>query len=663
MRAHPAYISESDAVDIRDFISSELAERYVLDTINLYWPGKVNSNHVFEIFSDFLEHEDAGKTRCDMVDFVKANKERYFMDGHTVLKMHETNLDAWANSMIYSTDMADELAIYALSDFTKKHTVIITNTKPWTTVHPDVTIVDTYQLLDMCDVKLIFLGNRKFGRLRPRPKECNNPIVYNPPVFPGSEPPSIRELETAESLLMMQNQNQNPDELLPHDSTQSSDVDRNLSPMELCVKNGMQALEDLQHLFGNDAMFLITEYIEPMKTYGQPLRDAMDVLVETVLPHPDAMYSITGYTEPPRPYKQPATDGFCVLVETRVKPYVLVNPDVERKIKHCSVELSRIDGYISFVPERNVCSTILEAGRPHTRSRCAPKPPRVSRHPRSANKSVHYLESEMSSDDETGNNKAKSSQPGSGPSEDRIRAQTTRSDYPKQRPLTLQSYTPVASANEEQSDADTELYYASGNNSSDDETLDVPKGAFKITTKSLKKPKNYKCLFCDKVCDDSKTLSAHKQNCDKMMYCTVCSRAFNNQTTYKRHVCSHSKEGVACDVCGKQFAYQSQLTTHSTVHSNVRLFCSKTDCGKSFKNKGDLKRHQNQHLSTKHKCPDCDYENYDIRNFESHRLYHSCITRYTCENCREEFIFNAQLRRHVASKSCTIAKPSSSPEY
>ena len=34
MRAHPAYISESDAVTYRDFAQMELSSRYVLDTIN-----------------------------------------------------------------------------------------------------------------------------------------------------------------------------------------------------------------------------------------------------------------------------------------------------------------------------------------------------------------------------------------------------------------------------------------------------------------------------------------------------------------------------------------------------------------------------------------------------------------------------------------------------
>ena len=166
MRAHPAYISESDAVTYRDFAQMELSSRYVLDTINLYWTGRTNSNHVFDIFSEYFSHGDSGKTRLDMINFVADNKQRYKMDCHIVLKMHETNLEGWACRMTYFENCADKLALYALSDLTKKHTVVITMSKPWTTLHPDVNIADIYDLIDKCDVKLVFLGNCRFGRLR-----------------------------------------------------------------------------------------------------------------------------------------------------------------------------------------------------------------------------------------------------------------------------------------------------------------------------------------------------------------------------------------------------------------------------------------------------------------------------------------------------------------
>ena len=96
----------------------------------------------------------------------------------------------------------DELALYALSDLTKQHTVVITSTKPWSTVHPDVTLKDIYELMNVCDVKLLFLGGNKFGRLRSRPLNYETPIIVNLPVFPGAETPNDHEMERAYSLLM-----------------------------------------------------------------------------------------------------------------------------------------------------------------------------------------------------------------------------------------------------------------------------------------------------------------------------------------------------------------------------------------------------------------------------------------------------------------------------
>ena len=75
--------------------------------------------------------------------------------------MHDTNLNTWGCKMTYWENGADELALYALSDLTKQYTVVITRTKPWSTVHPDVQISDIYQLLDMCSVKLLYSGGSK----------------------------------------------------------------------------------------------------------------------------------------------------------------------------------------------------------------------------------------------------------------------------------------------------------------------------------------------------------------------------------------------------------------------------------------------------------------------------------------------------------------------
>ena len=108
MRAIPAYLSENDSITSWDFARSKLAAKYVLYTQNLYWPSTINQSHVFDLFAEFLPHRDSGKTRLDMINFVSENKERNMLDGHIVLKMHETNLNAWACKMTYWENSADE---------------------------------------------------------------------------------------------------------------------------------------------------------------------------------------------------------------------------------------------------------------------------------------------------------------------------------------------------------------------------------------------------------------------------------------------------------------------------------------------------------------------------------------------------------------------------
>ena len=215
--------------------------------------------------------------------------------------MHETNLNAWACKMTYWENSADELALYALSDLTKQHTVVITNTKPWSTVHPNVNVRDIHDLLNVCSVRLLFLGNNKFGRLRPRPPNYQTLFMMNLPVFPGNEP-SDREWETAHSLLMM-----NPDGAVPM-------VSENV-PIELQ---------------------------QPLPTQTEPTTEELPDLMDKLDAEPsdyytDAMEHIINHklldTDPPPPLKMPdATDSIrepTVFVETEANPnagHVLVIP-------------------------------------------------------------------------------------------------------------------------------------------------------------------------------------------------------------------------------------------------------------------------------------------------------------------------------------------------
>ena len=631
---------------IEAFAKSELSLTYVLDAQNLYWPGAVNRSHVFDLFAEFLLHKDGGKARLDMINFVSDNRERYVIDGHVVLKMHETNLNAWACKMTYWENSADELALYALSDLTKQHTVVITSTKPWSTVHPDVVLKDIHGLLDVCSVKLLYLGNNKFGRLRRRPQNYGTSVMVNLPVFPGTETPCIQEMETACSLLLI--------------NAQETDIQ----------ETGDETLE-LQ---------------EPTVTYNappnvEPIPDLMD-LTSMLGPHheelinngfSDAMEHIVGWvlvsTAPTALNVPDAVDSMCapsVLVETaaeRKPEYVLVNPKIEQQIKQCSIKLTKIDSVLSYIPKQNLCQALMPAGRLHTRSMCTPKPPKRGRGRKASLRIVNYKEPDTTSEEEVSRKrllvKPRAKPGASGPSDDRINSQNNKTVHPTQRLLPIKSDTPITSSTDkDNSDAATEPYEPTD----EDEMPDAPKGAFKITVKSLKKTKKYYCKYCDKWFDSSKNLTDHHQKCHKILYCKKCNRAFNNPTTYSRHLKGYSSKGQICTICGKAFAYESQLKTHQSVHSKIRHKCTYKSCTRDFKNIGDLTRHFKQHNSEKHQCPDCDYSNVDARNFESHRLKHSRITKYLCDVCHQEFIYNTQYQRHIAEKKCKV-KRSASLEY
>ena len=638
MRAIPAYLSESDATSIEVFAKSELSLTYVLDTQNLYWPGAVNGSHVFDLFAEFLLHKDGSKVRLDMIDFVSDNRERYVIDGHVVLKMHETNLNAWACKMTYWENSADKLPLYALSDLTKQHTIVITSTKPWSTVHPGVVLKDIHGLLDACGVKLLYLGNKQFGRLCRRPQNCDTPVMVNLPVFPGTETPCVQEMETACSLLLMNAQETDIQE------TGDETLELQEPTVTYNVPSNVESIPELM-----DLTIMLSPHHKDLINNG--FNDAMEHIVGRVL----VSTTPTAFNVPD------ATDSMCalpVLVETSTEhnpEYVLVNPITEQQIKQCFVKLMKIDSVLSYIPKQNLCQALMQAGRPHTHSMYTKKPPTHGRGRKASHRIVNYKEPDTTSEEEVSRKqplaRARAKPGTSGPSDDRINSQNNKTVHPTQRLLPMKSDTPIkSSSDKDSSDAATEPYEPTD----EDETADAPKGTFKITVKSLKKPKKYHCKYCDKWFDSSKNLTKHHQKCHKILYCKKCNRAFNNPTTYSHHLKGHSSKGHICAICSKVFAYESQLKTHQSVHSKIRHKCTYKLCTHDFKNVGDLTRHLKQHTSEKHQCPECDYSNADARNFESHRLKHSRITKYSCDDCHQEFVYSTQYQRHIVEKRCKV---------
>ena len=178
-----------------------------------------------------------------------------------------------------------------------------------------VVLKDIHGLLDVCGVKLLYLGNNKFGRLRCRPQNYDTSVMVNLPVFPGTETPCVWEMETACSLLLMNAQETDNQETgVEKLELQESTVTYNEPP-------NVEQIPELMDLTG-----MLGPHPQELTDNG--FSDAMEhigrVLVSTAptaLNVPDAVDSMCASS---------------VLVETaaeRKPEYVLVNLKIEQQIK------------------------------------------------------------------------------------------------------------------------------------------------------------------------------------------------------------------------------------------------------------------------------------------------------------------------------------------
>lgn len=136
LRQIPAYISESDATSIEEFLQCKLAKELIVDMSKITWGGEVNNNHIFEMYSDYSATKDSVKVRMDMLVFVTENATRYSNHCFPLLKMLGLDLMSWMAKVTHFGNSADTLCLCALSEMLGVHTCVLTKNRPWTTIDP-----------------------------------------------------------------------------------------------------------------------------------------------------------------------------------------------------------------------------------------------------------------------------------------------------------------------------------------------------------------------------------------------------------------------------------------------------------------------------------------------------------------------------------------------
>ena len=155
-KTYVAKINECDAVTPDNFKNSRWANYFTVDSSNIVKNRHANPNLVFDIFGSFSGHMGTENIAADMSFYERRSV--------VCLQMRSMNLEAWVETITNELVYCDELGLMGLCYMYHRHCVLLTQNKLWSTVQADKPL-NLLDLLNICSVHLIYLGNLRFGVL------------------------------------------------------------------------------------------------------------------------------------------------------------------------------------------------------------------------------------------------------------------------------------------------------------------------------------------------------------------------------------------------------------------------------------------------------------------------------------------------------------------
>ena len=168
-------LSERDAVNIQTFQYTPMGKNYWIDLRRCFNEGKLNQNHVLELFGQYSGFEPS-ELRQRAIAILSTETEIPYWShaGTVILGLNFMSYSQWIKHMTKENSPCDELMLYVLSRIHCRHTVVYTTNRVWTTVQADgKTTVD--DLMSISDLRLVYLGGKTFGELKKSTYVCTPP--------------------------------------------------------------------------------------------------------------------------------------------------------------------------------------------------------------------------------------------------------------------------------------------------------------------------------------------------------------------------------------------------------------------------------------------------------------------------------------------------------
>ena len=589
-----AVINKCDSVSVSFYKASKWVNYFALDTALTFRNGKVNNDHVYELFGSF-NGLSATVVRKNLINFVGGNMEFVTKRSTVCLSMRGMAMDTWIEN-IKTGEPCDELALLTLSMMYHRHSLVVTKSKSWCTI-ASPTPMNLLQAMSACTVRLLYLGNLTFGVLKWKP-QIPKPVVDKPRLgeFKVVEEYTLDEQQATFKKLAV---------VKPHPVETRTSVEQSGASTHTTVSN---EAELQPHSFPRGC---IPEKEPPPKPTVVYASANTDFYVGTTPDVSNQERQLDMVSSENYPWKKKLCVSVRRLSDFEISYWCggLKQASAELPIKVETIPVKSIvfvkDEAIS--DEQPTCNIDRKCSHLDYES-----PVGVKRSPSSEDQTTEKLLAHAKSLISHVSKALGTS--------DELKTRSDNTDRPSLKPSGANSAPPSASIRVE--------------------TNQKPKSV----------RKQIKCQMCDFTCISVEALKDHHSKDHGILHCKYCDKAFSSKPSLDKHMYVHTNMmAYVCEECGQGFPFKSQMLQHKITHStDSRFKCKRGNCGKSFKNKGDLTRHEISHDNNWYYCAHCPYKNKDKRNRDSHSRTHEPEgeERYHCEKCGKGMRFSTQMKHH-----------------
>ena len=124
-----AVIGERDSISLDFYKASRWLNYFTLDTSLMFKNGKVNPDHVYELFCSF-NGLSAQEVRMHLLEYIFDNIDFFECRSSVYLPMCGVGMNTWVDMVEDNCICCDELALLGLSTMYQRHCLVVTKNSP-----------------------------------------------------------------------------------------------------------------------------------------------------------------------------------------------------------------------------------------------------------------------------------------------------------------------------------------------------------------------------------------------------------------------------------------------------------------------------------------------------------------------------------------------------